>query len=217
VLKGPKGPVARGTASTIAANDDGYENGRMPEAVVRVMRSEEFPAARDVAISAFGDDEQIGLLLDLLRESWAWLDDGAFVAEESGQLVGYVQYSRALLDAPERLVDVLLLSPLAVVPQRQRRGIGSRLVAASLDRLVDRPEPLAFLEGHPDFYPRLGFESATDLGFVAPSARIPRPAFLVKRLPAYQPWMTGTLVYPDAFWRADAVGLRQAPDLGPGS
>jgi putative acetyltransferase len=28
------------------------------------------------------------------------------------------------------------------------------------------------------------------------------------RLSAYEPWMTGTVVYPDVFWRHDAVGLR---------
>jgi putative acetyltransferase len=30
----------------------------------------------------------------------------------------------------------------------------------------------------------------------------------VLRLPAYEPWMTGTLVYAEPFWRHDAVGLR---------
>ena len=30
----------------------------------------------------------------------------------------------------------------------------------------------------------------------------------VFKLPAYEPWMTGTLVYAEAFWRHDAVGLR---------
>jgi predicted N-acetyltransferase YhbS len=31
----------------------------------------------------------------------------------------------------------------------------------------------------------------------------------VLRLPAYEPWMTGTLVYAEPFWRHDAVGLRE--------
>jgi putative acetyltransferase len=65
-----------------------------------------------------------------------------------------------------------------------------------------------FLEGHPTYYPRFGFGQAGDQGFVAPSLRIPREAFMVYPLPSYEPWMTGTLVYPDAFWRTDAVGLR---------
>jgi putative acetyltransferase len=39
---------------------------------------------------------------------------------------------------------------------------------------------------------------------------MPDAAFQAVRLPAYQAWMTGTLVYPDIFWRLDAVGLREA-------
>jgi putative acetyltransferase len=38
--------------------------------------------------------------------------------------------------------------------------------------------------------------------------RIPQCAFQVVVLPAWEPWMTGALVYPDAFWLMDAVGLR---------
>ena len=41
--------------------------------------------------------------------------------------------------------------------------------------------------------------------------RIPDAAFQVMRLPAYEPWMTGTLVYSEAFWRHDCVGRRD-PD-----
>lgn len=41
-----------------------------------------------------------------------------------------------------------------------------------------------------------------------PSLRIPVPALMVCELPAYEPWMTGTLVYGEPFWRLDCVGLR---------
>ncbi|MHB8450990.1 MAG: hypothetical protein ACYDAQ_11155 [Mycobacteriales bacterium] len=40
--------------------------------------------------------------------------------------------------------------------------------------------------------------------------RIPDAAFQVLLLSAYQAWMTGTLVYRQAFWDHDAVGLRDA-------
>ena len=49
---------------------------------------------------------------------------------------------------------------------------------------------------------------AAELGFVAPSLRIPPAAFMALRMPSHEPWMTGTLVYPDAMWLSDAVGLR---------
>jgi putative acetyltransferase len=48
----------------------------------------------------------------------------------------------------------------------------------------------------------------TQLGFTAPSVRIPNAAFQVVTLPSYQPWMTGALVYAEQFWALDCVGLR---------
>ncbi|MGI8993825.1 MAG: GNAT family N-acetyltransferase, partial [Nocardioidaceae bacterium] len=150
----------------------------------------------------------VGRLVDGLRVSDAWVDGLSFLAEVDGTVVGHVLFTRSLLDAPRRLVDVLVLSPLAVLPAYQGRGIGSALVRYGLDRIRDRPEPVVFLEGSPSYYPRFGFEPGGPLGFRRPSLRVPEAAFQVIRQPSYQPWMTGTLVYADAFWRHDCVGLR---------
>jgi putative acetyltransferase len=185
-------------------------SGAQQPVVVRRMRVEEFSRVREVCVDAFGDPA-LGELLDALRSSWAWEDDLSFVAELDGQIVGQVLYVHAFLDAPERLADVLVLSPVGVRPDLHRRGIGSRLITESLRVLSARAEPLVFLEGHPTFYPRFGFRPGRELGFTAPSVRVPDEAFMVRLLPSYETWMTGALVYPDAFWRMDAVGLRPTP------
>src|SRR4051812_10996514 len=98
--------------------------------------------------SAFGDhgDTVAALVVDLRRD-----DPGfqALVAEESGEVVGHVMFTRSLLDAPRELLPVQVLSPLAVAPKWQRRGIGSELVRAGLELMDKRGEPLVFLEGDP--------------------------------------------------------------------
>jgi putative acetyltransferase len=181
---------------------------RTDEIVVRVMQRDEFPAMRDLSEAAFGGDHTIRLLLDELHMSWAWDDDLSFVATRNDEIVGQVLYTHAFLDAPERLIDVLLLSPVGVRPDLQGIGIGDRLIRESLREVEYRREPLVFLEGHPGYYPRFGFRPGAELGFTAPSARIPRDAFMALPLSTYEPWMRGGVVYPDAFWRVDAVGLR---------
>ena len=174
--------------------------------VTRAMRPDEFSAMRTLAMSAFDDDPSIGVLLDLVHGSWSWIDELVFVAELDGALVGQVLYGRALLDTPRDVLDVLLLAPVSVRPDLQGVGVGTRMIEDSLAAVLARHEPLVFLEGHPRYYPRFGFERAADLGFDSPSPRIPPAAFMVYRLPGYRSWMTGRLVYPDAFWRAGAVG-----------
>ena len=67
-----------------------------------------------------------------------------------------------------------------------------------------------FLEGSPAYYPRFGFRPGSEHRFRRPSLRIPEAAFQVHLLRAYERWMTGTLVYRQAFWDHDAVGLRES-------
>jgi putative acetyltransferase len=174
---------------------------------IREDTPEDMQAVRRVVAAAFGG-QKVADLLDGLRESVAWLGL-SYVAVEQDEVVGHVSYSRGWLDAPSRLVEVLVLSPLSVRPDRQRTGIGSQLVRETLRTLEGRDEPLVFLEGGPDFYSRLGFVAGERLAFAAPSVRIPAPAFQVVPLPSFdQTWMSGALVYPDVFWRYDAVGRR---------
>ena len=165
------------------------------------------PAVRAVHARAFADPH-VADLVDTLREAGAPLAPTSLVATVHGRVVGHVMLSAGRLDAPPRIVDVLVLSPLGVSPERQGRGIGTRLVAAALAAAEERGVPLVFLEGSPDYYGSRGFTRADALGFRAPSLRIPAPAFQVARLSAYEPWMTGTLVYSEPFWALDCVGLR---------
>ena len=138
----------------------------------RRARPGEEDAIRRVVLAAFGPGEQVVAdLVEALRLSPAGADDLSFVAELDGELVGYVLFTRSLLDAPRRLVEVLVLSPLGVVPQHQSRGIGSALVRHALVALAQRPEPLIFLEGSPSYYSRLGFTRPASSGSASrPSA-----------------------------------------------
>ncbi|MCV0403512.1 MAG: N-acetyltransferase [Chloroflexi bacterium] len=176
------------------------------------MRSEEPRDVRGIATvvgDAFGDPS-LAELVARLRASPDWIADLSIVALHDDSVVGHIAFTRALLDAPRRLVDVLVLSPVSVAPAHQGMGVGAALIRHGLRRLSARPEPLVFVEGSPAYYRRFGFEPAGALGFRRPSLRIPEAAFQVIRLGPYEPWMTGTLVYSRVFWDMDAVGLREA-------
>lgn len=175
--------------------------------VVRPAGAEEQDQVAAVVRAAF-QEERVVDLVAALQASPAYLDGLSLVAVEGDRVVGHVLLTRGLLDADRRLVDVLVLSPLAVAPAVQRRGIGRRLVSAALSAADERSEPLVFLEGSPNYYGRSGFLLAGPLGFRRPSLRIPEEAFQVSTRPSYEPWMRGTLVYADPFWRLDCVGLR---------
>jgi putative acetyltransferase len=170
-------------------------------------------AVQAVHLAAFGRDHVpiVANLVDELRDAVRRGEGLSLVAEDRDQIVGHVMFSPSLLDAPKRLLPVQVLSPIGVVQGRQRQGVGTALIRRGLELLTELDVPLVFLEGAPGYYSRFGFEPGAAHGFRKPSLRIPDAAFQVLRLPAYEPWMTGTLVYSEAFWKHDAVGRRD-PD-----
>jgi putative acetyltransferase len=163
-------------------------------------------AVRRVVEVAFADGGRVADLVVALQESGH--SRASLVAVDDGEVVGHVGLSRSWVDTEPRLVEVLVLSPLSVVPEHQGRGIGSRLVGSALEEGERLGAPAVFLEGDPGYYGSRGFGPAGGHGFGRPSERIPRVAFQVALLSSYEPWMSGRLVYCDPFWALDCVGLR---------
>lgn len=174
-------------------------------AVIRPQLLADADAVRDVLTHAFDDNGEVATLSESLLDGRSRF---ALVAELDGVVVGHAQASRCWVDAPQRVVDVLVLSPVGVAPDHQRRGIGGQLVRTALDAAEHIGAPLMFLEGDPRYYRRFGFVPGSTHGFTRPSTRIPPAAFQVAILATWERWMTGALVYCDTFWTHDAVGLR---------
>jgi putative acetyltransferase len=177
------------------------------ELEIREAGDVDTPAIEAVVEAAFGEE---GAAINDVMARLRGVEDMAveLVAVSGDAVVGCVALSRAWLDARERLVEVLVLSPLAVAPDQQGRGIGTRLLEAVPGTAEGLGAPLVFLEGDPGFYAARGWQVASDHGLERPSRRIPEPACQVRLLPSHEPWMTGRLVYPDVWWRLDLVGLR---------
>jgi len=95
---------------------------------------------------------------------------------------------------------VASLSPLAVAPAQQGKGIGGTLVRAVAERVDAAGQPLLVLEGSPVYYSRFGFEPAAahSITIKLPSWAPPEAA-QVLRLHAIDPTMRGHVVYPPAF------------------
>jgi putative acetyltransferase len=166
-------------------------------------------AAVEAVVAAAFDEAPGGRVVRMMR---ALAASGAAhpgpVALHADEVVGCAGLSRGWVDARRALVEVLVLSPLAVRPDRQGSGVGSALLTAALSAADERGAPAVFLEGDPAYYGPRGFSPGAGRGFGRPSDRIPELAFQVALLSAHEPWMVGRLVYPEAFWRTDTVGLR---------
>jgi putative acetyltransferase len=175
----------------------------LDDLVIRPERVADHPAIDEVVRAAFArHGDEVALLVVRIRASEHFIPGFALVAEDASGVVGHVMLSWAGLESPARS-RILNLSPMSVRPDRQRIGIGTRLIWDVLSRAEDAGEPAVMVEGIPAYYPRFGFERASALGFIAPHPKIPDAAFMVKRLPRYEAALAGRIVYPAAF---DVVG-----------
>jgi putative acetyltransferase len=71
------------------------------------------------------------------------------------------------------------LGPIAVLPEHQRKGVGSLLVRAGIERLKRQGSPFIILVGHPKYYPRFGFELASKRGIRCQWDEVPDDAFMI--------------------------------------
>ncbi|MGH2706900.1 MAG: GNAT family N-acetyltransferase [Actinomycetota bacterium] len=165
--------------------------------IIRPETSADHEVVGRVVTSAFGHANE-ARLVELIRDSPHYISELALVAQENGIVVGQALFSYVGLDGDSPM-SILGLAPVAVVPSRQGRGIGSALIRAGLDRANARKEPLVVVLGHPGYYPRFGFELASRHGIEPPSRDIPDSAFMVKLLSGYCDRYRGRVVYPPAF------------------
>jgi putative acetyltransferase len=156
-------------------------------------------AADDAAIRQLNDDTFGGhyesRLIEDLRA--AGLDAVELVAVENNNIVGHILFSVLATTIDRQTVPALALAPMAVRPDRQRRGIGSALVRAGLDLARDRDWRAIIVLGHKGYYPRFGFSAALARPLEAPFSG---DAFMALELaPDALRGEKGRVTYPPAF------------------
>jgi len=88
----------------------------------------------------------------------------SLVAELDGAVVGHILFTPVMVRDGETTSSAIGLGPMAVLPELQRRAIGSRLVEAGLEACRELGEHAVVVLGHADYYPRFGFRPAAEFG-----------------------------------------------------
>ena len=159
---------------------------------IRDERPEDLPAIREVNDRAFGQDLE-GKLVDQLRANGAALL--SLVAIDQNRLVGHIFYSPASIAG----VTGAALGPMALLPEHQRTGIGSRLVEAGNQTLRAMGCPFIIVLGHAEFYPRFGFTSAKPYGITC-DWDVPDDVFMIAMLdPGKMIGVSGRAAYRHEF------------------
>lgn len=134
----------------------------MKSYTIRLEQPEDYRAVEHLTREAFwnhhvpGCDEHF--LAHTLRKSACFIPELDFVAEQDGEIIGNIMYTRAKIVCDHGLEEsVLSFGPLSVLPLWQGKGVGSALVRHSLSRAAELGFQAVLIYGDPAFYARLGF------------------------------------------------------------
>ncbi len=125
--------------------------------LIRPEATRDYPAIHALNASAFETPAEAHLV-DALREQAKPVI--SLVAEENGFILGHILFSPVVLPAHPEL-KIMGLAPMSVAPTQQRKGIGSALVRAGLERCQQLGFGAVVVLGHPGYYLRFGFLPST--------------------------------------------------------
>jgi len=169
---------------------------RIDVITIRPERPEDASRVRHVNELAFGRPAEADLVEKLRR---ACTDSLSLVAEDDA-VVGHILFTPVAVESAGRRVLGMGLAPVAVLPDRQRQGIGSKLARRGLNILRERGCPFVAVVGHPEYYPRFGFEPASTRGLASQWEGVQDAAFMVLVLDVHaMAGMSGVAMYREEF------------------
>lgn len=160
---------------------------------VRAALPADVGAIRRVHLAAFPTPAEADLVERLEQDGDAIV---SLVGEDERGIAGHILLSRMRVEGGGHDWRALGLGPVAVLPERQRQGIGSALIVAALEQARADGEALVFLLGDPDYYRRFGFSAEAAAPFASPYAG---PCFMALRLTSSPLPASGRADYPPAF------------------
>lgn len=144
---------------------------------LRGERPEDVPAIRQVNERAFGQPLEADIVDKLRRTCEGLL---SLVAADGDRVVGHILFSPATVERQgSTVLQGMGLAPMAVLPEYQRQGVGSLLVREGLRMLWASACPFVIVLGHPEYYPRFGFQRASKYGLTSQWEGVPDEAFMV--------------------------------------
>ncbi|MBW3085898.1 hypothetical protein KEM60_02109 [Austwickia sp. TVS 96-490-7B] len=165
-----------------------------PQWFTRPERPADIPAIRAINIAAFETADEADLV-DALRDDPAWIDGLSIVTtNNNGTVVGHALLTRCHIGE----IPALCLAPCAVLPDLQRAGAGSAAIRAAMKAAQECGEDFVVVLGHPEYYPRFGFERASRHG-IRLSVEVPDDALLALSLGRTKPLPAGTVRYAAPF------------------
>jgi predicted N-acetyltransferase YhbS len=133
--------------------------------IIRKETPEDYDRVTELTEKAFEtleiSDHNEGKLVDKLRKATTFIDELSLVAELNGQVVGHILFTPIVIENNQQQFRSLVLAPVSVLPEFQKQGIGGQLIIAGHQKAKEMGFQSVILIGHPEYYPRFGYKTAS--------------------------------------------------------
>lgn len=153
-----------------------------------------YSVVKDAFDSAEHSDGNEQDLVNALRKGEAFIPDLSLVAEINGKIVGHIMFTRAKVGED----TVLVLAPLSVLPEYQRKGIGISLIKEGHKIANKLGYAYSVVLGSQRYYPKTGYLPADKFG-IKPSFDVPNENFMAYKIKEDASDIHGIIKYAKEF------------------
>ncbi len=134
-------------------------------------------------------------LVKKLRTSDGFIKELSLVAEENGETIGHIIFTKAKIGN----TNGLALAPLSVSPNAQKKGVGTALTKRGHEIAKELGFDIIVVLGSEKYYPRVGYKPASAFGITAPF-EVPDENFMAISLNGNDEKVNGTVEYVKEFF-----------------
>lgn len=168
---------------------------------VRTEVAEDHNCITRVNDLAFEQDNE-SILITKLRDTNEFIPELSLVAEVNNEVVGHILfYPVPVVDGKTNHTS-LSLAPMSVLPEYQNKGIGSELIKVGLEKARQLGYKNITVLGHPEYYPKFGFEKASKWNISAPFEYPDEALMAIELVENGMNNISGSLEFPAAYFDA---------------
>lgn len=165
---------------------------------IRQENEKDYEQVYDVIKSAFEQAEHSDVneqdLVNALRKSKSFIPEISLVAEIDNKIIGHILFTKVKIGE----ITELALAPLAVLPEYQRKGVGSKLIAEGHKIAARLNYDYSIVLGSSKYYPKFGYIPASRYNIKAPFD-VEDEYFMAIKLRENAKAVCGTVEYDAAF------------------
>ena len=139
-------------------------------------------------------------LVEKLRQSHPFIPELSLIAAIDHLIVGHILLTPVSIKNDQQTFNSLVLAPVSVLPEYQKRGIGSQLIQTAHQIAQQLGHQSVVLVGHKDYYPRFGYERADRYGIKFPFESPPEHCMVLELEKGSLSGVNGMVEFPKAFF-----------------